>query len=135
MFEKFFSSIGFEGAEVRTTINPSTFSPGDAVNGLVTVKGGQGDQQIAGIQLTLFVFHDNEVRSDSDFSYYDEELKQVVLKDVTEIKANEKKEIPFTMLLSDKHPRSSSVIQTYIQTKLLVHNGVDPEDKDVITIK
>ncbi|KIL47880.1 sporulation protein [Jeotgalibacillus campisalis] len=135
MFEKFFSSIGFEGAEIQTTVHPNTFSPGDTIEGLVTVIGGQSDQQIAGIELTLFVFHDNEHRSDSDFSYYDEELNQVMLKEISEIKANEKKECRFKMVLTKNHPTSSESVETYIQTKLLVHNGVDPEDKDIIIIK
>jgi len=135
LFEKFFSSIGFEGVEIKTIIEPASFAPGDKVRGTIFINGGSASQAIEGIELTLFVTHNNEVRDDSDFSYYDEELTQVKVKDLKEIAPNEKKEIPFAIQLSIDHPLSSPVSESFIQTKLLVLNGVDPKDKDVIFIR
>ncbi|MEW9502995.1 sporulation protein [Jeotgalibacillus marinus] len=134
MLEKFFSSIGFGGVEVDTNIDRNTFSPGETVKGTMHVKGGNADQEINGIKLTLFVTH-NEVREDSDLSYYDEELTQVILKDLTKIKAKEEKKLPFQIQLKNNHPKTGENVESFIQTKLLVINGVDPADKDIIIIK
>ncbi|TDL34898.1 hypothetical protein E2R51_04015 [Jeotgalibacillus sp. S-D1] len=135
MLEKFFSSIGFEGAEVKTYIQSTAYTPGDTIIGTICVTGGQSDQEIKGIELTLFVTHDGQVREDSDFSYYDEQITQVILKDVKSIKAGDKKEIPFELKLTANHPLTTEKDETFIQTKVLVLNGVDPKDKDIIHIK
>ncbi|PPA71864.1 sporulation protein [Jeotgalibacillus proteolyticus] len=135
MLEKFFSSIGFEGVEVKTVIHQKVFSPGDTINGTLHIQGGQSDQQIKGIKLILFAAHSEEVREDSDFSYYDEELSRADMKEKMMIYANEEKELPFQMTLAEHHPKTSDTIKTYIETKVLVHNGVDPTDKDFIIIK
>lgn len=135
MFEKFFSSIGYEGAEVNTYIQSTSYTPGETIKGTICVTGGQSDQEIKGIELTLFVTHNDKVRDDSDFSYYDEEITQVVIKEMKSIKAEDKTEIPFEIKLSANHPLSTDKDETFIQTKVLVLNGVDPKDKDIIQIK
>ncbi|KIL45360.1 sporulation protein [Jeotgalibacillus soli] len=133
MFEKIVSSIGINGVLVDTIIDRPSYSPGEQINGSIKIVGGIADQEISGILLTLIATFKKEP-IDSDFSSYDEELEKILFKEVIIVRAGEEVIKPYEINLSNEHPISSSTVNSFLKTKVLVENGVDPSDYDEIII-
>ena len=129
MWKEFISSIGFGNVVVDTKVKKKQYDVGDTVSGIVEIKGGIVEQEIKAVVLTLFVQYEQD-KEDSDFSYHQKELKEIVLTDVDHIQSNEKITIPFSIDIPMDHLKTKPGVETILRTKLLVEHGVDPTDED-----
>ena len=75
MLNKMLASLGIGNAKVDTKLQTSKFTAGDVVSGVTEIKGGNVDQQIDTIYLTLYTTYLKEA---NDKEYYD---KAVVARD------------------------------------------------------
>ncbi|MGB3102518.1 MAG: sporulation protein, partial [Psychrobacillus psychrotolerans] len=116
-FNKVLASVGVGGAKVDTKLEKSEFTAGEIMQGVVEVVGGNLEQQIDAIYLTVNTTY---IRESNDRKYTDVAAFQKYK--VTEpftIGANEKKAIPFSLTLPEDAP------VTYGSTRVWISTGLD----------
>jgi sporulation-control protein len=131
-FQKMLASIGVGSARVDTRLEKSTFIPGEKVNGIVVVKGGNIEQTIGKIYLSVMTHY---IKETDDKKY----VKQAVLhkekiNQPFTIQANETKEIPFSFRLPFDTPITVGKTKVWVQTGLEIRNAMDPSDSDYIEV-
>lgn len=132
-FNKVLASIGVGGAKVDTKLEKSDFTAGEIMQGVVEVTGGNIEQQIDAIYLTINTTY---IRESNDRKYTD--VAAIQKYKVTEpftIGANEKNVIPFSMTLPEDTPITYGSTRVWVSTGLDIKNSVDPTDKDYINVR
>lgn len=127
------SSIGFGNVTVDTKLEKKQYRQGEEITGIVEVRGGEVEQDIEGIVLTLIVKYEQD-KEDSDFSYHEREIQEIILNKVQHIDSREISSQTFTMQLTKDHPVTTEKMETILRTKLIVPQAVDPEEEDQVVI-
>jgi sporulation-control protein len=131
-FNKVFASVGIGSAAVDTKLEKDTYMPGETVNGVVEIKGGKIDQQVDEIYLTLNTTY---LRESDDKKYtVTAAIEKFRLTTPFVIRANEKKDIPFSFQLPLDTPLSIGRSKIWVTTGLDIKGGVDPSDKDYLKV-
>ncbi|MBM7647895.1 sporulation-control protein [Bacillus ectoiniformans] len=132
-FNKVLASFGVGGAKVDTKLEKSSYVAGERMAGEVRIDGGNIEQHIDSIYLTIYTTY---VRESDDKKYTDfAAVKKTKLNDPFTIGANESKVIPFTIDLPYETPITFGNTRVWVQTGLDIKNAVDPEDKDYIEVR
>lgn len=132
LFKKMFASVGIGSAVVDTKLENDRVKAGDIVRGIVSIKGGNVDQQIEAIYLSL---HTNYIKESNDHKHQvTATIDKFQLTNSFAIKANELKEIPFSFQLPFDIPISIGRTKIWVSTGLDIKNSVDPSDRDTITV-
>lgn len=132
LFNKVFASIGIGAATVDTKLERDTVVPGEAVKGIVEIRGGSVDQHIDSIYLSLYTTYLKE--SDDRKYTVNALIEQVRLNEPFVIKSQETKQIPFSFEVPIDTPISLGRTKIWVQTGLDIKNAVDPTDKDFIKV-
>lgn len=131
-FNKVFASVGIGAAKVDTKLEKDRVMPGEEVRGIVEVRGGNTEQNIDDIYLSL---HTTYIREADDKKYTaTAQIDRFKLTQSFIIKENELKEIPFTFRLPLEMPLSMGRTKVWVSTGLDIKNAVDPGDKDYLTV-
>lgn len=131
-FNKLLASVGIGAATVDTKLHKATYTVGETISGVVEVMGGNTEQHIDAIYLSL---HTNYVREIDDKKINDTAtLTRVQLNEPFTIQANEKRELPFSFQLPAILPMTIGSTRVWVQTGLDIKNAVDPQDQDFIDI-
>ena len=131
-FNKVFASVGIGSAAVDTKLEKDTYMPGEAVNGVVEIKGGKVEQQVDEIYLTLNTTY---LRESDDKKYtVTAAIDRFRLTTPFVIRPNEKKDIPFSFQLPFDTPLSIGRSKVWVTTGLDIKGGVDPSDKDYLKV-
>lgn len=131
-FNKMLASVGIGSAKVDTKLENDKVTPGGEVRGVVEIQGGNAEQQISDIYLTLNTTY---VKESDDKKYT--VTGQVERYHITEsftLKANERRDIPFSFILPIDTPLSYGKSKVWLSTGLDIKNAVDPTDKDYIQV-
>lgn len=132
MIQKMLASIGIGNAKVDTKLDRSRFTAGDVVSGVVEVIGGNVEQQIDTIYLTLYTTYIKEM---NDKKYTDKAaIARFTVSEPFTIGAGEVCEIPFRFNLPYTTPMTAGKTQIWVQTELDIKMAVDPTDKDYIEV-
>ena len=132
MIQKVLASIGIGNAKVDTKLQSSKFTAGDVVSGVTEIVGGNVDQQIDTIYLTLFTTYLKEA---NDKKYYDTAvIARFTISEPFTIAAGEKRAIPFSFNLPFTTPITRGKTKVWIQTELDIKMAVDPTDKVYIEV-
>lgn len=133
LFNKALASIGIGAAKVDTKLHKATYTISENITGVVEIVGGNTEQQIDAIYLSL---HTNYIREIDDKKISDTAvLQKYKINEPFTIQANEKREIPFSFEFPAIVPITSGSSRVWIQTGLDIKNAVDPKDKDFIDIQ
>jgi sporulation-control protein len=131
-FNKVFASIGIGAATVDTKLEKSNYFGGEHVNGVVVIKGGNSEQHIDSIYLTLYTTY---IRESDDKKYTDyAPIEKVRISEPFTISSNEQKELPFSFQMPFDTPVTYGNTRVWVATGLDIKNAVDPKDKDYIEI-
>ena len=131
-FNKVFASIGIGSASVDTKLEKDTVMPGEKVNGVVEIKGGNVEQRIDVILLSL---HTTYIKEIDDKKYPKTALiEQFRLNEPFTIQPKETKQIPFSFQLPIDTPISLGRTKIWVTTGLDIKNAVDPTDKDYLKV-
>ena len=131
-FNKVFASMGIGSAELDTKLEKDTYMPGETVQGVVTIKGGKIDQQIDEIYLALNTTY---LRESNDRKYsVTATIDRFRLTTPFNIRANEKRNIPFSFQLPYDTPLSIGRSKVWVTTGLDIKGAVDPSDQDYLKI-
>ncbi|CAM3547647.1 sporulation protein [Marinicrinis lubricantis] len=130
---KLLASVGIGNATVDTRIHRDKLVPGENVEGVVHIRGGNVEQNIDGIYLKLYTtyireMNDNKITASAEIGRY--QLTQSFV-----IQANEVKEIPFSFQLPYDTPITVGRTRVWVQTGLDIKSAVDPSDLDYIDVE
>lgn len=140
-FKKTLASLGIGSANVDTIIHQEVLIPGQKVLVTIEVTGGATAQQIDNIDLKLCCQYKKEVKRNRDNSSQTQIIKQThVLADwslpyafMIEPKQERKFEIELDLPLNT--PVTIGEAKVWVQTGLDISLGLDPTDKDPVTVR
>ncbi|UII54471.1 sporulation protein [Cytobacillus spongiae] len=132
-FNKVFASVGIGSAKVDTKLEKERLFPGEEVKGIVEIQGGNVEQNIDEIYLSL---HTTYIKEHDDKKYTATGLiDRFRLTERFTIKPNERKEIPFSFQLPLDTPLTLGKTKVWVATGLDIKNAVDPGDKDHVMVQ
>lgn len=132
-FKKLGASIGIGSAKVDTKLEKSAYEAGDQIRGEVEIYGGNVEQQINAIYLTLYTTYIKEV--DDNKYTANAPIQKFKVSDPFTINENETKIIPFSFSIPLDVPITVGKTKVWVATELDIQSGVDSEDKDYIEIQ
>lgn len=132
MFNRLFASIGIGSAKIDTLLEKNRYMPGEIVKGIVKVKGGNVEQRIETITLSVMTEYiretnDHKVKNHSEIVRYR-------VSDPFSLSADELREVPFLFQLPYKTPVTVGQTPVWVKTGLDISGGVDSGDNDRIEI-
>jgi sporulation-control protein len=102
------------------------------VEGVVQIKGGNVEQNIDSIYLSLFTTY--ERKTDDHRTTVTTEIGRYRLTQSLVIQPNAVREIPFSFELPLDTPITIGKTKVWMQTGLDIRNALDPADRDYITV-
>ena len=129
--QRMLSSVGIGAASVDTILSTDTFTQGEMMNGTVIVRGGNVEQKIDEIYLsvkTIYKSKSDDVKSTGDLAKYKLATGFV-------IGPNETKELPFSFRLPYHTPITTmGRTRIWLETGLDIKSALDPSDQDSIRV-
>ena len=131
-FRRLLSSVGVGAATVDTRLAKSEFAPGDEMQGVVEIRGGDVEQEIRGIRLEVQTYYkrevgDNTTTDTGTIGSFDVSGPRVV-------RPNTQEEVSFSIRLPYETPLTLGRSSVWVRTALDVERAIDPSDSDVITV-
>ncbi|MEK3808575.1 sporulation protein [Metabacillus sp. SLBN-84] len=131
-FNKILSSVGIGAAKVDARLASDRIALMDEVKGIIHVQGGNVEQQIDEIYLSLQTSYLKE--TDDKKYYQNATITKIKINEPFVIMANEVKEIPFAFQLPSDTPITLGSSKVWLETGLDIKGAVDPSDKDRIEV-
>ncbi len=131
-FSKVMASVGIGAAKVDTLLEKRTYQPGEEMNGIIRIQGGQVQQEIEGIDLSIMTYYIKEV--DDRKVRQNVELGKVRATPSLVIAPGETKEEAFSFRLPLTTPLSIGRTPVWVQTKADIRSAIDPTDQDRIEV-
>ncbi|HZG57642.1 sporulation protein [Paenibacillus sp.] len=131
-FNRMMASIGIGAAQVDTLLEKSRYEPGETLSGVVKVKGGNVEQQVDTIYISVMTQYVKEV--DDRKVYQNAEISKMRVSEPFRIAPGETKEIPFSFALPLSTPLTVGRTPVWLQTGLDIKSAVDPTDADKIEV-
>jgi sporulation-control protein len=132
-FNKVLASVGIGAATVDTKLERDQVVPGEEIKGVVDIRGGNVEQQIDDIYLSVNTQYIKE--SDDKKYYVTTTIERIRLASALTVDANERREIPFSFQLPLDAPVTLGKTKVWVTTGLDIKNAVDPSDKDFLHVK
>ncbi|WP_412518366.1 sporulation protein [Staphylococcus simulans] len=133
MFEKLLTSLGVGALTVETRLEKDVFDANELISGKVVLKGGDADQQISKIKLSLIEHKENETEH-SDFDEMENILQVYEINSEQVIEADQTVEKSFEFPL-EKYKFQNNTDALTLRTYVYIDNGADAEEDAEITIK
>ncbi len=137
MFKKILASVGIGAAKVDTVLETEHLQPGQKFNALIVIKGGDVDQEIAGLDLALMT----RVKVDSEDGEYftNHVIDKWRITDIGIIAAGAEKHIPFEARLHSETPITEinagyNQSHVWLETGLDIDLALDPTDRDALHV-
>lgn len=130
--KRMLSSIGIGAAQVDTQIEDEPFAPGETMDALVTITGGQVETQVDDIYFSLYTNYEEE-RDDQTVSRT-ALLDKIKLRDRFVLAPEEQIELPVSIQLPWDTPLTLGKTKVWVQTGLDVKHAIDPGDTDHIQV-
>jgi len=121
MFERLFSSIGIGSTKINTVLFQGVIERGKEVNGEIHIFGGNAEQKISEIYIHIdSEFHKFEDEM-SEFNEITEPILEIKITEPMVIKPNEKRIVPFSVILPYYTPITFREQKVLIQTELNIN--------------
>lgn len=127
-FKRMLSSVGIGAAKVDTVLFKNQFTQGETIEGVVTIQGGDVEQKIDDIYVSIETHYKGEDTTEVGT------LSKHQLAQSFVIAANEKREFPFSMQLPFHTPVTMGNTKVWLQTGLDIKSAIDPSDQDHIQV-
>ncbi|MFC4775958.1 sporulation protein [Paenibacillus sp. GCM10023252] len=132
MFNRFLASIGIGSATIDTLLEKARYMPAEEVRGIVKIRGGNVEQRIETIQLSVMTEY---IRESNDHKYTQHgELTRYQVSSPFTLQPGENREVPFSFQLPHQTPLTIGRAPVWIKTELDIRGGVDPGDNDRIEV-
>lgn len=135
MVRRLLASFGIGSAKVDTLLTSRTLRPGERLEGIVHLRGGQAEQRVSGIYLDLMthVEHDDRLSA--------HRVARFDLEEDVRLGAGQEAEVLFSFVLPPytpstlaPHPQRPARNQVWLRTGLAVAWGLDPQDSDPLEV-
>ncbi len=132
-FNKMLASVGIGSAKVDTKLSDSTIRVGEKVKGIIEVKGGNIEQSIDEIYLTI---NTNYEKEENDRVVHKQAvIANIKLNEPFVIMPGETKTIPFTFELPLDTPVTMGSSKVWLQTGVDIKGSLDPSDRDNVIVE
>lgn len=138
MVRRLLASFGIGSAKVDTLLTSRLLRPGERLEGIVHLRGGQADQRVLGIYLDLLT----NVEHDDRVSAYT--IARFELGEEVRLGAGQEAEVLFNFVLplhtpstlspDEAHPKRPAHNRVWLRTGLAVSWGLDPQDSDPLEV-
>lgn len=133
MLNRFLASIGIGSAVIDTVLEQSQYMPGEEVRGVVRIRGGNVDQEIEQISLSVMTEY---IRESNDNKFRERcEIARHRIHHPFTLRAKESLEVPFRFQLPYETPVTFGSTPVWIKTALGIRGAVDPGDNDRIQVR
>lgn len=137
MLKKILASVGIGGTKVDTLLHTETLCPGERFSATIMIKGGDTEQDISGLDLTLMTRV--KVERDDTEMVVNKALTHWHVADRFTIQPGETREIPFQAELPLETPithngASRNQTKVWLATGLNIDMALDAKDKDPIVV-
>jgi sporulation-control protein len=138
-FDKIMASVGIGSAKVDTVLNSNVSKPGGVISGVVHVKGGNVDQDIEDIDVSLMV--DVKIETEEGHYYSPELIAKHRVTGKFKIHKEENRQFPFEFTVPLEVPVTLlgsyklGNIKLYVKTDLDIESALDKADKDYLSIE
>ncbi len=134
MLEKILASMGIGAATVGLEIPNPQVEPGESLKGTVTIKGGNVEQEVKKIEISLMLkssYYENR-----QSRLLNREVSSVIIAEDMVITPGYEEMIPvsFEIPFARNMPISRGRTRYYLQTKIDIRKAVDPVDHDDIIV-
>ncbi|MBR7794972.1 sporulation protein [Virgibacillus sp. AGTR] len=134
MFKKLLNSVGIGSAKIDTKLSKTEFVPGEALEGVLEIEGGNNEQEIDAIYLKLMGSYTYEYGEEDKEAESSVLLQKYELGNHFTIEPNESKTIPFHFELPADIPATLGKTKVWIETGLDIKKAIDPSDRDYIKV-
>lgn len=131
-FKKMLASVGIGSATVDTELDSIRVVAGDWISGTVHIQGGQVEQQIEAIFLSLKCYYARAL-NDQGITHTAVIAKYKVA-DGFHLQAGHRETLPFRYRLPENMPITLRDSPVWIETGLDIDNGADSSDKDLLEV-
>ena len=132
MFGKLLRSIGVGGAKVDTIFQDTTCVPGGIIQGEVRIMGGNAQQDIESISISVCTQYEEEF---DDHTYYqDVALLEERLCGRFTVQAGQEMSLPFSLQLPLNTPVTHGHCKVWVHTGLDIKGAIDPKDRDYLSV-
>lgn len=131
--QKALASIGVGAATVDTILAKSTYTTGEQITGKVKIIGGNVEQQVDAIFVTVYTTY--VVENDDHKVTVPAAIAKMKVCDPLTVQAKETYEFPVQFQLPYDTPLTLGKTRVWIQTEMDIKNAIDPKDKDYIEVK
>lgn len=129
-FKRMLSSVGIGAASVDTVLFKDQFMQGETINGVVTIQGGDVEQQIDEIYVSIQTYY----KGGSEETTKVGTLNKHKLAQAFVIAPNEKREFPLSIHLPFHTPLTMGKTKIWLETGLDIKSAMDPSDQDHIRV-
>ncbi|MDX1655865.1 MAG: sporulation protein, partial [Candidatus Competibacteraceae bacterium] len=132
LFNRMLSSVGIGAAKVDTLLQAERFCPGDMMNGIVRITGGNVEQRIDDIYFTVhcnYLVEQDEQKIDRTAT-----LAHYKLSEGLTIAPGEQRELPIALQLPWETPLTMGRTRVWVSTGLDIKQSLDPADNDYIQV-
>jgi sporulation-control protein len=131
-FKKMLSSVGIGSAKVDTVLQGNQFVPGDVMDAVVYLRGGNMDQEINDIYFRVYCDY---IVESNDSKYRKKALlSEQKLHERFVLPAGAEEEIPVHLELPFATPITVGRSRVWVQTGLEISSAVDPSDTDYVNV-
>lgn len=131
-FKEFLSSIGIGSLKVDTVVERPHLEEGETLNGTIYFEGGDADQQIDYIELSVIKLIE-DYREDSEFDFIETVVGKQSMEFAGAVKSKETVMQQFEIVPDERwlteHPKAKLILRTTVHIK----GGLDVRDQDEIT--
>ncbi len=134
MLEKFFASIGIGSAKADLEIPNPEARLGSTLQGAARIKGGNAEQEIAKMYITLAL--QSSYFDGSQTRPYNQNISIIKVAENLVVKPGQEMAVPISLEIpNERHlPVSRGVTRYHLRTSLEIPHAVNPVDLDDITI-
>ncbi|WP_299093454.1 sporulation protein [uncultured Metabacillus sp.] len=132
LFNKILASVGIGSAKVDTKLAQSSIKAGEEVDGIVEIKGGNIEQKVDEVYLTINTTYEKE--DDDKVVHKQAVISTIKLNEPFVIMPGETKTIPFKLEVPLDTPISAGASKVWVQTGVDIKGSVDPSDRDMLEI-
>lgn len=133
MFEKLLSSLGIGAMNIETRIEKASFKADETIKGKIFLHGGDADQRISKIKLSLIEQVQNDT-DESDFDVMENVLQVYEINSDQVVESKQTVEKPFEFALNHID-FGKGISELTLRTYVYIDSGADAEEDAKIHIE
>lgn len=132
MFKRMLANVGIGAARVDLMLREEAVIAGNAINGIVCIRGGRVDQRVEDVYAYVKTRYLKAVNH--SWMYVDATIAAIPIADKFTVEAEQTYEFPVSFRLPPYTPVTMGGTQVWIRTGMEINDGIDPKDEDYLQV-